>query len=67
MPNIVVQVRTGNLEVSLKRLKKRMQAEETFKVLKNKSRYEKPSEKIARKKAEAFKKRFKNKLRTYHK
>ncbi len=51
MVNIVV--RENNVEQALRALKKKMQREGTFREMKRRKFYEKPSEKRARQKAEA--------------
>ncbi|MEE4211506.1 MAG: 30S ribosomal protein S21 [Parvularcula sp.] len=51
MVNIVV--RDNNVEQALRALKKKMQREGTFREMKARKFYEKPSEKRARQKAEA--------------
>lgn len=53
--NTIVQivVRDNNVEQALKALKKKMQREGTFREMKRRNHYEKPSEKRARQKAEA--------------
>ena len=48
-----VTVRDNNVEQALKALKKKMQREGTFREMKRRRHYEKPSEKRQRKKAEA--------------
>lgn len=53
---VIVQivVRDNNVEQALKALKKKMQREGTFREMKRRNHYEKPSEKRARQKAEAI-------------
>lgn len=48
-----VSVRDNNVDQALKVLKKKMQREGTFREMKRRRHYEKPSEKRQRKKAEA--------------
>ena len=48
-----VLVRDNNVDQALKALKKKMQREGTFREMKRRNHYEKPSEKRAREKAEA--------------
>ena len=52
---VIVQivVRENNVEQALRALKKKMQREGTFREMKRRKYYEKPSEKRARQKAEA--------------
>ncbi len=50
---VQIYVRDNNVEQALKALKKKMQREGTFREMKRRSFYEKPSEKRARQKAEA--------------
>lgn len=50
-------VRDNNIDQALRVLKKRMQREGVFRVLKAKRAYEKPSEKRIRKQAEAVRRR----------
>ena len=54
--SIIVQivVRDNNVEQALRALKKKMQREGTFREMKRRNHYEKPSEKRARQKAEAI-------------
>lgn len=47
-------MRDNNVEQALKALKKKMQREGTFREMKRRNHYEKPSEKRARQKAEAI-------------
>lgn len=54
---VAIPVRFNNIEHALKMLKKKMQYEGIFRVLKNKKYYEKPSEEKIRKKKESVKKR----------
>ena len=49
-----VSVRDNNVDQALKALKKKMQREGTFREMKRRRHYEKPSEKRQRKKAEAI-------------
>lgn len=49
-----VSVRDNNVDQALKVLKKKMQREGTFREMKRRRHYEKPSEKRQRKKAEAI-------------
>lgn len=53
---VIVQifVRDNNVDQALKALKKKMQREGTFREMKRRNYYEKPSEKRARQKAEAL-------------
>ncbi len=50
---VQIFVRDNNVEQALKALKKKMQREGTFREMKRRKFYEKPSEKKARQKAEA--------------
>jgi small subunit ribosomal protein S21 len=50
---VQIYVRDNNVEQALKALKKKMQREGTFREMKRRAFYEKPSEKRARQKAEA--------------
>jgi len=50
---VQIFVRDNNVEQALKALKKKMQREGTFREMKRRKFYEKPSEKRARQKAEA--------------
>ncbi len=50
---VQIYVRDNNVEQALKALKKKMQREGTFREMKRRKFYEKPSEKRARQKAEA--------------
>ncbi|WPX96190.1 30S ribosomal protein S21 [Candidatus Bandiella euplotis] len=50
-----VQVKFNNFEYSLKVLKKKLQREGVFKIMREKRHYEKPSEKKLRKRVEAQK------------
>ena len=47
-------MRDNNVEQALRALKKKMQREGTFREMKRRNHYEKPSEKKARQKAEAI-------------
>ena len=47
-------MRDNNVEQALRALKKKMQREGTFREMKRRNHYEKPSEKRARQKAEAI-------------
>jgi small subunit ribosomal protein S21 len=47
-------VRDNNVDQAIKALKKKMQREGTFREMKRRNHYEKPSEKRARQKAEAI-------------
>ena len=51
--SITVEVRKGNLEQAMRVLKKKIQKKGTFKLLKEKQYYEKPSAKKRRKHKEA--------------
>ena len=55
--NVLVEVRDGNVEGALKRLKKECLTSGIFKEMKRRSFYEKPSVKLKRKRAEAAKRR----------
>ncbi|WP_410795902.1 30S ribosomal protein S21 [Parvularcula sp. LCG005] len=50
---VTIVVRDNNVEQALRALKKKMQREGTFREMKRRKYYEKPSEKKARQKAEA--------------
>ncbi len=50
---VQIHVRDNNVEQALRALKKKMQREGTFREMKRRKFYEKPSEKRARQKAEA--------------
>lgn len=50
---VQIVVRDNNVEQALRALKKKMQREGTFREMKRRKFYEKPSEKRARQKAEA--------------
>ena len=52
--NLQVTVRDNNVDQALKALKKKMQREGSFREMKLRNHYEKPSEKRAREKAEAI-------------
>ena len=52
-----VTVRDNNVDQALKALKKKMQREGIFREMKLRNHYEKPSEKRAREKAEAIRRR----------
>ena len=52
-PIVNISVRDNNVEQALRALKKKMQREGTFREMKRRKFYEKPSEKRARQKAEA--------------
>jgi small subunit ribosomal protein S21 len=52
-PLVQIFVRDNNVEQALRALKKKMQREGTFREMKRRKFYEKPSEKRARQKAEA--------------
>ena len=52
--NLEVSVRDNNVDQALKVLKKKMQREGTFREMKRRRHYEKPSERRQRKKAEAI-------------
>jgi small subunit ribosomal protein S21 len=54
-----VQVRFNNVEYSLKMLKRKLQREGVFKMMREKRHYEKPSEKKLRKSIEAKKRKHK--------
>jgi small subunit ribosomal protein S21 len=54
-----VRVYDGNIEKAIKVLKRQLQKEGLFREIKNRSFYEKPSEKEKRKRIEARKKRIK--------
>ncbi|WP_338247254.1 30S ribosomal protein S21 [Maricaulis maris] len=51
---VQIVVRDNNVEQALRALKKKMQREGTFREMKRRNHYEKPSEKKARQKAEAI-------------
>ncbi|MEM9168602.1 MAG: 30S ribosomal protein S21 [Pseudomonadota bacterium] len=51
---VQIQVRDNNVEQALRALKKKMQREGTFREMKRRKYFEKPSEKRARQKAEAI-------------
>lgn len=51
---VQIVVRDNNVDQALKALKKKMQREGTFREMKRRKFYEKPSEKRARQKAEAI-------------
>ena len=51
---VQIVVRDNNVEQALRALKKKMQREGTFREMKRRKFYEKPSEKRARQKAEAI-------------
>ncbi|MDA7564640.1 30S ribosomal protein S21 [Pelagibacteraceae bacterium] len=51
-----IEVKNDNLEQALRVLKKKLQKEGTFRILKQKSHFEKPSEKKKREKEESIKK-----------
>ncbi len=51
---VQIVVRNNNVEQALKALKKKMQREGTFREMKRRNHFEKPSEKRARQKAEAI-------------
>ena len=53
-PLVQIFVRDNNVEQALRALKKKMQREGTFREMKRRKFYEKPSEKRARQKAEAI-------------
>ena len=53
-PIVQIVVRDNNVEQALRALKKKMQREGTFREMKRRNHYEKPSEKKARQKAEAI-------------
>ena len=55
--NAEVDVRDNNVDQALRALKKKMQREGVFREMKLKQFYEKPSEKQARKKAQAIRRR----------
>jgi small subunit ribosomal protein S21 len=55
-----VQVRFNNVEYSLRVLKKKLQREGVFKIMKEKRHYEKPSERKLRKSIESMKRNHKN-------
>lgn len=52
--NVQVDVRDNNVEQAMRALKKKLQREGVFREMKLRNRYEKPSEKRAREKAEAI-------------
>ena len=54
---VEVQVRFNNVEYSLKALKKKLQKEGVFKIMREKKNYEKPSERKLRKSIEARKRK----------
>ena len=51
---VEIVVRDNNVEQALRALKKKMQREGTFREMKRRTHYEKPSEKRVRQKAEAI-------------
>ncbi|MBR9824433.1 MAG: 30S ribosomal protein S21 [Alphaproteobacteria bacterium] len=51
---VQIVVRDNNVEQALRALKKKMQREGTFREMKRRNHFEKPSEKKARQKAEAI-------------
>ena len=51
---VEIVVRDNNVEQALRALKKKMQREGTFREMKRRNHYEKPSEKRVRQKAEAI-------------
>ncbi|MEE2525617.1 30S ribosomal protein S21 [Hyphobacterium sp. HN65] len=51
---VQIIVRENNVEQALRALKKKMQREGTFREMKRRNHFEKPSEKRARQKAEAI-------------
>jgi small subunit ribosomal protein S21 len=51
---VQIYVRDNNVDQAIKALKKKMQREGTFREMKRRNHYEKPSEKRARQKAEAI-------------
>jgi len=53
VPLVQIFVRDNNVDQALKALKKKMQREGTFREMKRRNHYEKPSEKRARERAEA--------------
>ena len=57
---VEVQVRFNNVDYSLKILKKKLQREGVFKVMREKRSHEKPSEKKLRKSIEARKRKYKH-------
>ena len=57
---VEVQVRFNNVDYSLKILKKKLQKEGVFKIMREKRHYEKPSEKKLRKSIEARKRKHKS-------
>ncbi|WP_236869728.1 30S ribosomal protein S21 [Candidatus Bandiella numerosa] len=57
---VEVQVRFNNVDYSLKILKKKLQREGIFKVMREKRHHEKPSEKKLRKSTEARKRKHKS-------
>ena len=57
---VEVQVRFNNVDYSLKILKKKLQGEGIFKVMREKRHHEKPSEKKLRKSTEARKRKHKS-------
>ena len=54
---VEVQVRFNNIDYPLKTLKKKMQREGIFKIMKEKKYYEKPSERKTRKLAESLRRK----------
>jgi small subunit ribosomal protein S21 len=54
---VQVNVHAGNVEQALRALKKKMQREGIFRVLKLKKHYEKPTEKRKRKEDESFRRK----------
>ena len=57
---VEVQVKFNNVEYSLKALKKKLQREGVFKIMREKRHHEKPSEKKLRKSIEAKRRKRKN-------
>ncbi|RST67788.1 30S ribosomal protein S21 [Candidatus Aquarickettsia rohweri] len=57
---VEIQVRFNNVDYSLKILKKKLQKEGVFKIMREKRHYEKPSEKKLRKSIEARKRKHKS-------
>ena len=57
---VEVQVRFNNVDYSLKILKKKLQKEGVFKIMREKRHYEKPSEKKLRKSIESRKRKYKS-------
>ncbi|CAL7963345.1 30S ribosomal protein S21 [Alphaproteobacteria bacterium] len=59
MTNVVVAVRFNNVDAALRQMKRKMQREGIFRILKLKRFYEKPSEMRVRKQEESVRRRHK--------